>query len=105
MNSDDKKAKILDIAMNLNRIGNWAADGYLVRKKRIKLFLGQITKEVEGLRFASFSFPFKKTFERFLREYSRLEKEGNNKPKDELFWAERMMTWGNILTHRASLIE
>jgi hypothetical protein len=105
MNSDDKKTKILDIAMNLNRIGNWAADGYLERKKRIKLFLEQTTKEVDGLSLGSFSFPFKKTFERFLREYNRLEKEGKIKPKDELFWAEKMMTWGNILTHRARLIK
>ena len=29
------KVKILDIAMNLNRIGNWAADDFERQQKRI----------------------------------------------------------------------
>lgn len=100
----DKKAKILDIAMNLSRIGNWAADDYKGKRKRISLFLDQTSRYINSLDPASFSAPFKKTFEKFLREYPRLEETGKKSPKDELYWAEQMMTWGNILTHRSGLI-
>lgn len=97
-----KKAEILDIAMNLSRVGNWAADGYAARRKRIIQFLDQTTGKVDSLDPASFSAPFKKTFDRFLKEYRKLEREGREGPADELYWAEAMMTWGNILTHRSS---
>lgn len=100
----DRQVEILDIAMNLNRIGNWAADGYQVKRKRILFFLNQTSDYLKSLNSSMFSNPFKKTFDRFLKEYSLLEKEGIGGPKDELFWAEKMMTWGNILTHRAKLI-
>lgn len=99
------QAKILDIAMNLNRIGNWAADGYMEKQKRIQLFLDQTSEYINSLNRSEFSATFKKTFEFFLKEFSKLEKSGKNGPKDELLWAEKMMTWGNILTHRAKLIK
>lgn len=101
----DKKARILDIAMNLNRVGNWAADGYSARQKRIRQFLGQTSGYLETLDASSFPDKFRKTFEKFLREYRSLEKAGKKGPADELEWAERMMTWGNILTHRARFIK
>lgn len=101
----NNQAQILDIAMNLNRIGNWAADGFSAREKRISLFLDQTSKYLKSLNPSFFSDPFKKTFNQFLEEYSHLEKTGKKGPKDELLWAEKMMTWGNILTHRAKLIK
>lgn len=99
------KDKVLDIAMNLNRIGNWGADGYHMKQKRILIFLDQTTNILNTLNKAKLQDPFKKTFNRFLREFRRLEQEGKKGPKDELYWAEQMMTWGNILTHRAKLID
>lgn len=98
------KAKILDIAMNLNRIGNWAADDYHGKRKRILAFLKQTSEYINLIEGFDFSSNFKKTYERFIKEYKELEKARKEKPKDELLWAERMMTWGNILTHRAKLI-
>jgi len=100
----DNKTKILDIAMNLTRIGNWAADDYQAKRKRIELFLDQTTECINSIDRSSFLDPFKKTFENFLREYSKLKKMGKEGPKDHLDWAESMMTWGNILTHRSRLI-
>lgn len=100
----DNKAKILDIAMNLNRIGNWAADSYSTKQKRILMFLNQTTMDLKLLKSSSFPNQFKKTFKQFSKEYSRLEKAAKSKPKDELKWAEEMMTWGNILTHRTKLL-
>lgn len=104
MKNIEQKAKVLDIAMNLNRIGNWAADDFVGKRKRIELFLDKTTHYIKTLDSSFFSGPFKKTFNRFLKEYRKLENEVKLPPKDPLLWAEKMMTWGNILTHRAKLI-
>lgn len=101
----DNKAKILDIAMNLTRIGNWAADDYKSKKKRIIIFLDQTSEYLISLEKSDLSDRFKKTLDRFLAEYPVLEKEGKELSSDVLAWAERMMTWGNILTHRSKLVE
>lgn len=100
----DTKAKILDIAMNLNRIGNWAADGFALKKNRIDTFLTQTSKYMSDIDKDSLSEPFKKTFLKFSTEYQRLEKSAKSNLLDELSWAEKMMTWGNILTHRAKFL-
>ncbi|OGY26275.1 MAG: hypothetical protein A2Z24_02035 [Candidatus Woykebacteria bacterium RBG_16_44_10] len=100
-----EKEQILNIAMNLNRVGNWTADGYPARKKRIATFLEQTSGYLKSIETSSLPKPLKNSLTRFLKEYSRLEKEGLDGPRDELDWAEKMMTWGNILTHRASLIK
>jgi len=100
----DTKAKILDIAMNLNRIGNWAADDYERKRERIILFLDNTDGYIKDLDEAEFKEPFKKTMLKFKKEYKELEKAGKEGPKDPLYWAETMMTWGNILTHRSKLI-
>lgn len=101
----DTKSKILDIAMNLNRIGNWAADGYQMKLKRILIFLNQTSEYLKSLNPNRFPPSFRKTYKHFLLEYRRLEKEAIDGPSDELKWAEAMTTWGNILTHRANLIK
>jgi hypothetical protein len=112
----NNKAKILDIGMNLNRVGNLAADNYekktcpqckamrCRREKRINIFLEETKEYINSIDQNSLSKPFKKTFTKFLKEYSLLEKEKIEKQDDQLKWAETMMTWGNILTHRAKII-
>lgn len=102
--SMDQKAKILDIAMNLNRIGNWAADDFNKKRKRIDTFLDQTSGYIDSLDKDSFEGKFKKTLDKFLAEYSKLERSAKEGPKDTLSWAETAMTWGNILTHRSRLI-
>lgn len=97
------KAKILDIGMNLNRVGNLAADDYKKKKKRINIFLEETKEYINSINESSLPNPFKKTFTKFLKEYSLLEKKRIKKQDDQLKWAEDMMTWGNILTHRAKL--
>lgn len=97
------KAKILDIGMNLNRVGNLAADDYEKKKKRINIFLTETKEYINSINKSSLPNPFKKTFAKFLKEYSLLEKRKIKKQDDQLKWAEDMMTWGNILTHRAKL--
>lgn len=101
----NQKNLILDIAMNLNRVGNWAADGYQDRQKRIRLFLDQTNQYIESVEISSFPESLKETFERFKKNYKEMEEEEREGPKDPLFWAENIMTWGNILTHRSNLLK
>jgi hypothetical protein len=98
------KAKILDIAMNLNRIGAWAADDYFGKRERIKTFLDNNSKYIDRLKSDSCPESLANTIKIFEGEYRQLEKEGLKGPKDTLLWAEKMMTWGNILTHRSQLL-
>lgn len=100
----DNKALVLDIAMNLNRIGNWAADDLTGKKKRIDFFLDQTTQYVKSLDRSSMSDNFRKTFNKFLEEYKSLTQEIKVNSRDNEIWGEKMMTWGNILTHRSKLI-
>jgi hypothetical protein len=96
--------RILDIAMNLNRIGNWAADGYDVKKERIKVFLDNTSEYIDKFDRVGLNALFGKTYDRFIGEYPNLRAEGLKGPKNPLDWAEKMMTWGNILTHRSNLL-
>jgi hypothetical protein len=100
----NNKAKILDIAMNLNRVGNWAADDYLGKKERIKTFLVNTSSYIQDLNSSTLPAAFAGTFSSFTNQYPLLQKEGLHGPKDPSVWAESMMTWGNILTHRAKLL-
>ncbi len=98
----DNKALVLDIAMNLNRVGNWAADDIVGKRKRINFFLTQTTEYIKSLDSSSFPTDFKRTFDKFIKEYDSIVKENS---KDPLIWAEKLMTWGNILTHRSKLLK
>jgi|SRR3989344_5641303 len=100
----DTRNKILDIAMNLNRMGNWAADDYEAKRERIITFLGNTTQYIQSIDQTSFPPSFVATYDRFNKEYPRLENEGIKGPKNSLEWAESLMTWGNILTHRSKLL-
>ena len=100
----NNKAIILDIAMNLNRVGNWAVDNFAVKEKRIYFFLDQTAQYINSLDASSFSTKFQKTYDRFLKDYKLLTQEVKLSSKDDGIWGEKMMTWGNILTHRSKLI-
>ena len=101
----DTKQKILDIAMNLTRIGNWAADGYEAKQKRIEIFLRQTEMYIQEVHQEKITRPFKNTFDTFYPIFQKLDAEASPKPANIVGWAETMMTWGNILTHRASLLD
>lgn len=98
------KALVLDIAMNLNRIGNWAVDNFTVKEKRIYFFLDQTSRYIDALNNSSFSDKFQKTFDKFLDDYKLLKEGVDLNSKNNEIWGEKMMTWGNILTHRSKLI-
>ncbi len=101
----DTKQQILDIAMNMTRIGNWAADGFDAKQKRIVFFLNQTDTYLSALHRVRLPARFVPTIQAFIPSFQLLYKEGKAKPADTEVWAEKMMTWGNILTHRASLLQ
>ncbi len=104
MTQDETRQLVRDIAMNCTRIGNWAADDYVGKKKRVIMFLDQTNEYVARVSAAMLPPAFRRVFQRFASEYPKLHEEGKRQPADTARFAERMMTWGNILTHRSSLI-
>ncbi|EKD94477.1 MAG: hypothetical protein ACD_26C00034G0012 [uncultured bacterium] len=86
---------IMDIAMNLNRIGNWVADGFGVNQKKIAIFIENTDGYISTV--GNFDNKFTNTWNDFMKIYPNMK----NSPKDN---AENLMTWGNILTHRSKLI-
>lgn len=98
------KYHILDLAMNLNRIGNWITEDYTSKKSRIIIVLEQTDELISHIEINNLSKMSKLTFEKFLQEYPQLKNTIKNNTVKDVITAERMMTWGNILTHKASLI-
>lgn len=92
----EAKELTLNIAVNLGRLCRWSMEG---RRARVEQFLSE-TKEyllaLDGVRKSS---RFMATYERFKDEFEHLSRD----VRMDADWAESMLTWANILTHRASL--
>jgi hypothetical protein len=86
----------LNIAVNLGRLCRWAAEG---RRSRVDQFLAETEEYVRALDVAPKSARFLPTYERFKTDFDKLRRDV--RMDDD--WAESMLTWANILTHRASL--
>ncbi len=94
--------RILDISVNLARIGNWSADSYQQKEKLIKYFLDQTGVYINEVKQAQLSSDVKPVFNHFIIEFQKLKQEKISK-KNKDWWAERALTWANILQHRAQL--
>lgn len=92
----DTKQTVMDIAMNLNRIGNWVADDFEMNQKKIKLFIINTDSYITNIQ--NLNDKFIPTWVNFMKVYPNLKRNLENN-------AENLMTWGNILTHRAKFIE
>lgn len=86
----------LNIAVNLGRISRWAMEG---KKSRLEQFLSDTDFYIHQLDDTPKNERFIKTFNLFKEKFDILK---NNIHLDEM-WAEEMLTWANILTHRAKL--
>ncbi len=93
MNAEDI---VLNIAVNLGRISRWASEG---KQQRVDRFLEETEKYMDELEHTPKSSRFQKTFDAFKGYFILLK---NTEERDDA-WAESMLTWGNILTHRAKL--
>lgn len=95
------KDKILDISVNLARVSDWMLFDSPSKKNLINQFLEETKTFVTSLSTSTVSSHFQPTLARFKTEFERLLKDRNQINKDE--WAERALTWANILQHRAKL--
>jgi hypothetical protein len=92
----EAKELTLHIAINLGRLCRWAMEG---RRSRVNQFLAQTEEYLIALESAPKSLRFMPTFEWFKNDFKRLCQDIHM----DASWAESMLTWSNILTHRASL--
>lgn len=86
----------LHIAADLGRIGRWALGG---RQERVEQFLREAERSVHELEATPRSVEFEPTFQHFRQAFFEL----GQAPERDAGWAEDVLTWANILTHRAKL--
>ncbi len=96
------KDRLLDIAMNLARIGNWTADAYAQKTALINRFMKQTNDYIHEVSSSQLSKEITPLFQRFKNEFEALQKEKITLQTKDI-WAERALTWANILQHRAKL--
>ncbi|MDD4980798.1 MAG: hypothetical protein PHC54_06005 [Candidatus Omnitrophica bacterium] len=92
----DAREIVLNIAVNLGRLCRFAMEG---RKERVEQFLAQTEDYLKALESTPKSNRFLPTYEWFKNDFERLSHDVHM----DTDWAESMLTWANILTHRASL--
>lgn len=88
---------VLNIVVNLGRIGRYAYEG---RRSRVEQFLNETEEYVRQLESAPIHPRFQRTFDTFKNSLNELERD----IRLDAFWAETAYTWANILTHRAKLV-
>lgn len=91
---------VMDISQNLARIGNWTADSFDEKRSLIQRFLIQTQGYVENLSKRKMPKKLAEVFLRFKKEFSSFSVESFAKNREE--WAEKSLTWANILQNRAS---
>ena len=92
----DAKEITLNIAVNLGRLCRWALES---RRARVEQFLSETEEYLKALEAAPKSSRFLPTYEWFRKDFEILRRDVR---MDE-DWAESVLTWANILSHRASL--
>lgn len=94
--------QILNISVNLSRLSQWIFEGYNKRPELIDKFLKQTKKYLDDLELQTISEQFRSTLDRCKREFIEFQQQVMNEEK-KLYWAEKTLTWANILQHRAKL--
>lgn len=94
--------QVLNISVNIARLSEWIADSYISRKSLIDIFIKQTENYLNDLSDQNISEGFKPTLKRLQIEFEKL-KNGIKDEEDKLYWAEKALTWANILQHRAKL--
>jgi hypothetical protein len=90
------KELTLNIAVNCGRLCRWAMEG---RRARVDQFLAETEEYLRALEAAPKLSRFLPTYEWFKKDFELLRQD----VRMDADWAESMLTWANILTHRASL--
>ena len=90
------KELTLNIAVNMGRLCRWSMEG---RRARVDQFLIETQEYIQALDAAPKSDRFLPTYEWFKKDFEIL----SHNVQMDANWAESMLTWANILTHKASL--
>lgn len=96
---DSNKDIILNISVNLARVSDWILSEK--KQRRVDQFLEETKEFLLMLPVGGVSKRFQSTLLRFQKEFKQLLLERNSADKKD--WAERALTWANILQHRAKL--
>ncbi|MDD5416223.1 MAG: hypothetical protein PHE48_04445 [Candidatus Daviesbacteria bacterium] len=94
--------QILNVSVNMARLSEWIADSYISHKSLIDIFIKQTENYLDDLSDQNISEDFKPTLIKFQADFKKFRNEVKNE-KEKLYWAERILTWANILQHRAKL--
>lgn len=95
------KDLVLDISVNLARVSDWCFSESSSKRARVDQFLEETREFVDQLSMSRLSERFEPTFSAFQKEFTSLLAEKDSADKEE--WAEKALTWANILQHRAKL--
>lgn len=96
------KLQILNISVNLERLSQWVFESYDKKRELIQKFMDQTENFVSDLHKQKIHKLFKPTLTRFESEFKDLK--GLEIHEDnKRWWAEKALTWANILQHRAKL--
>lgn len=96
---DSNKNIILNISVNLARVSDWILSDN--KQRRVDQFLDETKEFLLALPIKRVSKRFQPTLLRFQKEFKELLLERNSADKKD--WAEKALTWANILQHRAKL--
>lgn len=99
INSLSNKDKVLDISVNLARVSDWIFSE--TKNSRVDQFLTETKEYLSSMNSKDVSDKFRPTLISFKKEFEKLLKEKDSIGKEE--WAEKALTWANILQHRASI--
>jgi hypothetical protein len=94
--------QIMNISSNLTRISEWASGDYQGKSSLIDRFLSQTHEYLVDLQKQNSSSELKETIADFTDQFNRLRAQRVT-PENKLRWAEKALTWANILQHRAKL--
>lgn len=94
--------QVLNISVNLSRLSQWVYEGYDKRPVLIDKFLDQTESFLKDLEKQDISEGFMPTLEQVKKEFDELKKQTITE-ENKIVWAEKALTWANILQHRAKL--
>lgn len=94
--------QILNISSNLTRIGEWVSGDYKAKLPLIDKFISQTTEYLSDLKDQTISKDLKKTIDLFSVHFQNLKDEKID-DESKLRWAEKSLTWANILQHKSKL--
>lgn len=91
------KVQVLNISLNLSRMGEWMAVDFEGKKGLIERFRAQTSQLIEAANQIKMSNNFEQTWRTFENKYQKISFDEKNK----LLSSERLLAWANILQHRS----